>query len=51
LDKVFSEEEVLSIIGRVVEFFNQHAKPKQRLALLIEELGRENFLKQVGLTG
>lgn len=47
LDKVFSEEEVLLIIGRVVEFFSQNALPKQRLALLIEQVGREAFIKKI----
>ncbi len=47
LDKVFSEKEVLMIIGRVVEFFNHNASPKQRLALLIEQFGKEEFLKKI----
>ncbi len=49
LDKIFSEQEVLSLIKTVVNFFKDKAKPKQRLALLIEEIGRDNFLKQIGL--
>jgi len=48
LSKVFNEEEALSIIKRVVDFFKANAKPRQRLALLIEEIGREKFLKEVG---
>jgi dissimilatory sulfite reductase (desulfoviridin) alpha/beta subunit len=51
LGKVFSEDEVLIIIKNVVDFFKHNAKPKQRLALLIEEIGREKFLKEVGLNG
>lgn len=49
LDKVFSESEVLEVIKKVVTFFKNNAKPKQRLALLIEEIGKDNFLRQIGL--
>jgi len=49
LDKVFTIKEALSIIGRVVEFYKQNAKPRQRLALLIEEIGKQAFLKKIGL--
>lgn len=49
VDKVFTQEEVLSLIKKVVVFFKNNAKPKQRLALLTEEVGRERFLKEIGL--
>jgi dissimilatory sulfite reductase (desulfoviridin) alpha/beta subunit len=49
LNRTFSEDEALKIIEAVVRFFKNNAKPKQRLALLIEEIGRDNFLKEVGL--
>ena len=49
LNKIFSEDEVLLIVEKVLNFFKVNAKPKQRLALLIEELGKEKFLKEVGL--
>ncbi|MBU1912212.1 MAG: hypothetical protein KKB22_01585, partial [Candidatus Omnitrophica bacterium] len=48
LDRVFTEDEVLSLIEKVVGFYKTHAKPKQRLALLIEEFGRDKFFKEVG---
>ncbi|MBU0547264.1 MAG: hypothetical protein KJ710_02045 [Candidatus Omnitrophica bacterium] len=51
INKIFSEDDVLLIIKQVVKFFEVNAKPKQRLALLIEELGKEKFLKEVGLSG
>jgi dissimilatory sulfite reductase (desulfoviridin) alpha/beta subunit len=51
LNKIFNEDEVLSIIEKVVNFFKANAKPKQRLALLIEEAGREKFLMEIGLGG
>jgi len=49
LDKVFTEDEALSLIDRVVKFYKGHAKPRQRLALLIEEFGKDNFLKEIAL--
>ncbi|MDD4909685.1 MAG: hypothetical protein PHR44_03275 [Candidatus Omnitrophica bacterium] len=49
LDKVLSEDEVLPLIGKVVKFHKEHAKPRQRLALLIEEFGRDNFLKEIAV--
>ncbi|MDP8258116.1 MAG: hypothetical protein P9L90_01655 [Candidatus Aadella gelida] len=48
LDKVYTEEEVLSLIVKVVEFYKNNAKPRQRLAMLIEETGKEVFLKAIG---
>jgi len=48
LDKIFTEDEVLSMIERVVIFYKENAKPRQRFALLIEEIGKDNFLKQIG---
>lgn len=47
LDKVFTEDEVLTLIRRVVGFFKAHAKPRQRLGALVEEIGKEEFLKKV----
>lgn len=48
LDKVFSEDEALQLIAKVVGFFKENAKPRQRLALLIEEYGKEKFLQVIG---
>ncbi len=48
LNKIFTEDEVLSVIERVVVFYKENAKSRQRLALLIEEIGKDNFLKQIG---
>ncbi|MDP8213076.1 MAG: hypothetical protein P9X22_07315 [Candidatus Zapsychrus exili] len=47
LDKIFDEEEVLDIVERVVKFYQENAKPRQRLALLIKEIGKETFLKAI----
>ncbi|MFH1783157.1 MAG: hypothetical protein ABH848_06030 [Candidatus Omnitrophota bacterium] len=48
LNKVFSEDEALSLIEKVVNFYKANAKSRQRLALLIEEIGRDNFLRVIG---
>lgn len=48
LSKIFTEDEVLSVVERVVVFYKENAKPRQRFAFLIEEIGKENFLKQIG---
>jgi len=47
LDRIFTEDEVLAVIQKTVKFFKENAKPRQRLALLIEEVGRDRFLKEV----
>ncbi|MDP3791698.1 MAG: hypothetical protein Q8R38_06615 [Candidatus Omnitrophota bacterium] len=47
LDRIFTEDEALVVIEKTVKFFKENAKPKQRLALLIEEIGRDRFLKEV----
>jgi dissimilatory sulfite reductase (desulfoviridin) alpha/beta subunit len=49
LEKVYSAGEALELIGRVVSFFRQNAQPGQRLALLIEQMGREEFLRRLSL--
>jgi len=48
LERVFTEDEVLSLVKRTVEFYKRDAKPRQRLALLIEEVGKEKFLREIG---
>ncbi|MDP2905482.1 MAG: hypothetical protein Q8O22_04190 [Candidatus Omnitrophota bacterium] len=47
LERVFSDDEVLSLVGRVVAFFKKNAKPRQRLSQMIEEMGIENFLEEI----
>ena len=49
LDQVFTEDEVLSLVKKVVVFYKNNAGPRQRLTLLIEEVGRENFLTAIGV--
>jgi len=48
LDKVYTEEEALSLVGKVVDFYKKNAKPRQKLALFVEEIGIELFLKKIG---
>lgn len=47
LEKAFSEEEALSLIEKVVGFYSEHAKPRQRLGALMEEYGLDKFLNEV----
>lgn len=49
LDKVFSENEVLAAVSAVVAFFKANAQPRQRLVLLVDKIGREEFLSRIGL--
>ena len=47
LDKIYTEDEALSVIGKVVRFYKDGAKPRQRLGALVEESGMDNFLKMI----
>jgi dissimilatory sulfite reductase (desulfoviridin) alpha/beta subunit len=47
LDKILTEDEVFAVIDAVIKFYQRHARPKQRLNLLIDEFGKDNFLKEV----
>jgi dissimilatory sulfite reductase (desulfoviridin) alpha/beta subunit len=47
LDKIFTKEEVLQLTAMVVEFYKRKGKPRQRLGALIEEIGKDNFFKEV----
>jgi len=47
LDGVFSEEDVLLLIARIIAFFKDKARSRQRLGALITEIGKEEFLKSV----
>jgi dissimilatory sulfite reductase (desulfoviridin) alpha/beta subunit len=39
LEKVYTEDEVVHIVGKVVRFYKEHARPKQRIGALIAESG------------
>jgi len=47
LDRIFTEDETLLVVEKTVKFFMENAKPRQRLALLIEEVGRDRFLEKI----
>lgn len=47
LEQALGEDEVLRLVEKVVNFFKNKAKTKQRLWALIDEVGKENFLKEV----
>lgn len=45
LEKVYTEDEVMRLVEKVVKFYKDHAKPRQRLGALIDEFGIDNFYK------
>lgn len=49
LTKILTEDETLAVISKTVEFYKEKAKPRQRLAFLIEEIGKDAFLKEMGV--
>jgi dissimilatory sulfite reductase (desulfoviridin) alpha/beta subunit len=49
LDNIFTEDEVLMVIARVVKFYKENAKSRQRLGVLIDETGKERFLKALAI--
>jgi len=49
LDKIYTEEEALSLVGKVVDFYKKNAKPRQRLGAVIKEMGKSAFFEKIGL--
>ena len=47
LEKVFTEDEVLLLIEKVVTLFKNDGRPRQRLAFLIDEIGKDKFVHEV----
>lgn len=47
LDRVFTEDDTMRLVERTIKFYRDNAKPKERLALLIEKIGMDRFLKEV----
>lgn len=43
LNKVFTEDEVLDLVKKVVTAYRNKGKPRQRLALLMEEIGKDFY--------
>ncbi|MFH1305763.1 MAG: hypothetical protein ABIH74_05130 [Candidatus Omnitrophota bacterium] len=48
LDGVFTEDAVLVLVEKAIKFYKENAKPRQRFGSLIEETGREDFLRAIG---
>ncbi|MFH2138017.1 MAG: hypothetical protein ABII88_05865 [Candidatus Omnitrophota bacterium] len=48
LKRIFNEEEVLSLIEKIVAYYKYNARAKQRLGALIEEAGEEKLLESIG---
>jgi dissimilatory sulfite reductase (desulfoviridin) alpha/beta subunit len=46
-EKIFTEDEIVNLAVKIIKFFKDNAKPRQRFAALIEEFGRDRFLKEV----
>lgn len=42
--------ELFDLVTRVTEYFDEHAKPRERIGELIYRIGMGNFLKGIGLT-
>jgi sulfite reductase alpha subunit len=42
--------EIFDLITRITEYFDEHAKPRERIGELIYRIGMGNFLKGIGLT-
>lgn len=47
LERVLSEDEALAVVKEAVGFYKQNAKSRQRLTMLIEEVGKEGFLNEL----
>jgi dissimilatory sulfite reductase (desulfoviridin) alpha/beta subunit len=47
LGKIFTENEVLALIEKIVTFYKANAKPRQRLAAMIDQTGKDAFLRAI----
>lgn len=47
---LLSEEEAVALTGRVLDYMEKNALPKERLGMLINRLGWVEFLNAIGLT-
>ncbi len=48
LPGLFTEDEAVALVKKIIEFFRANAKPRQRLGALIEEYGKEKFVLLMG---
>ncbi len=44
LERIFSEDEALTVVAGVMAIYKERAKPRQRLGALVEEIGKDKFL-------
>jgi len=47
LEKIFTEDEVLLLVEKVIMFFKNNGRPRQRLAFLIDDIGKDKFVHEV----
>lgn len=47
--KNLSEEEVLEAVDKIVNFYKENGEKKRRLGKIIDSMGLDEFIKQVGL--
>ena len=47
LDRLFSREEVLELIGRTMEWFAANGQPKERFSAVLDRIGVDEYLKAV----
>jgi len=46
-EKIYTEDEVVSLIEKIIKFYKEKGRARQRLGELIEESGREEFEKYI----
>jgi dissimilatory sulfite reductase (desulfoviridin) alpha/beta subunit len=46
---LLSLNEAVALTERVIDYMEQNARPKERLGMLIDRVGRDEFLKAIGL--
>jgi len=47
---LFSSDEAIALTERVIDYMERNARPKERLGMLIDRVGWEEFLNAIGLT-
>ena len=47
IDRLFTRDEALDLIGRTMVWFAENGEPKERLGKAIDRLGMEKFLADV----
>jgi dissimilatory sulfite reductase (desulfoviridin) alpha/beta subunit len=47
---LLSLDEAIALTGRVIDYMERNALPKERLGMLIDRIGWEEFLNAIGIT-